>query len=254
MKKSYKNTITYILLLLIITLTVIFYFLPINIFEAEKLNGLFKNLILQSITLVLLLYIVIKCGYSNLLKVRKGKKPVILIIFAFLVAAINFPFYSLIAGKAEITDFTILPLFLLSCLVTALEEEIFFRGLLYSFVKDKFSGRKNQIILSVVLSSLIFGLFHLFNLLSGNGGLVLLQVFYTFFLGCLLATLKESTGDIYIGLFVHALFNFCGGILNYAGSGEYFSYPLVVTVVIVALITGTLTLKKLLTLNKKVDL
>lgn len=254
MKKSHKNTITYILLLFILALTVIFYFLPINIFEKEKLNGLVKNLILQSVTLALIIYIVIKCGYSNLLKVNPSRKPLILIVFSFLVAVANFPFYSLITGKAEITDFTIIPLFLISCFVTALEEEIFFRGLLYSFVKDRLTNKKNQIILSVFFSSLIFSLFHLFNLLSGNVGLVLLQVFYTFFLGCLLATLKESTNGIYIGVFVHALFNFCGGVVDYAGSGEYFTYPLVLTVVVVGITTGVITLTKLLTLNKKVDL
>lgn len=254
MKNSFKKTLTYLLLFILVSVTVAFYFLPLSLSENEKLNGLVKNLILQLATLILLLYIAKKCGFSDILKVKKGKTPAVLVIFSFLVAIANFPFYSLLTNKAEITDFSILPLFILSCLVTALEEELFFRGIIYSMIKEKLAKRKNQIIETVVLSSLIFSLFHLFNLLSGNIGFVLLQVFYTFFLGCLLATLKESTNCVYIGVFVHALFNFCGGILDYAGSGEYFTLPLVLTVVTIAIVTGVLTLCQLLKLNKKTDL
>lgn len=135
-------------------------------------------------------------------------------------------------------------------LADSAEEELFFRGIVYPFIKNKMDGKKNKIILSVIISSSIFSLFHLFNLFSGEVGYTLLQVFYTFFLGCMLSTVYESEDNIFICATLHATFNFCGNVVRVAGSGEYFSVQLILTVLLVAVLAGIITLTKLLKLNK----
>lgn len=80
--------------------------------------------------------------------------------------------------------------------------------LLFKFL-ESLKTRKTNIIISIFLSSFIFGLLHLNNL-SVDFGFALRQVYTSFCVGCLLATIFIKTGNI-IALFVtHFLMNFLG--------------------------------------------
>lgn len=249
MENKNKNVSSYIFLGAAILAIILIYVLPIEFFESATINGLIKNTLLQAITLAVLVFVTLKCGYKDIYKSPRGVKSPTLIVAAFLVAFANFPIYSIFSGKAEINDGTAMLLLILNCIVVGIEEELFFRAIVYPFIKNKLDGKRNKIILSVVFSSAIFSLFHLFNLFSGDVGYTLLQVFYTFFLGCMLSTVYESEDNIFICAAVHATFNFCGNIVRVAGNGEYFSFQLVLTVSIVAVLAGIITLTKLLKLN-----
>lgn len=250
MKNKNNNVSTYIFLGTAILAIILIYVLPIEFFESATINELIKNTVLQAITLAVIVFVTIKCGYKDIYKSRYEVKSPTLIVAAFLVAVANFPVYSIFTGKAEITDTAAIYLLTLNCVVVGTEEELFFRAIVYPFIKNKLDGKPNKIILSVIFSSAIFSLFHLFNIFSGNVGYTLLQVFYTFFLGCMLSTVYESEDNIFICAAVHATFNFCGNIVRVAGSGEYFSLQLVLTVIVVAVFAGIITLTKLLKLNK----
>lgn len=250
MENKNKNISSYIFLGAAILAIILIYVLPIEFFESATINGLIKDTLLQAITLAVLVVVTLKCGYKDIYKRRYEVKSPTLIVAAFLVAFANFPVYSIFTGKAEITDTAAIYLLILNCVVVGTEEELFFRAIVYPFIKNKLDGKKNKIILSVIFSSAIFGLFHLFNIFSGNVGHTLLQVFYTFFLGCMLSTIYEIEDNIFICAAVHATFNFCGNIVRVAGSGEYFSFQLVLTVMVVGVIAGIITLTKLLKINK----
>lgn len=250
MEDKNKNVFSYIFLGAAILAIILIYVLPIDFFESATINGLIKNTLLQAITLAVLVFVTLKCGYENIYKRPRKLKSPTLILAAFLVALANFPIYSIFTGKAEINDGSAIFLLVLNCIVVGAEEELFFRGIVYPFIKNKMDGKKNKIILSVIISSSIFSLFHLFNLFSGEVGYTLLQVFYTFFLGCMLSTVYESEDNIFICATLHATFNFCGNVVRVAGSGEYFSVQLILTVLLVAVLAGIITLTKLLKLNK----
>ncbi len=135
----------------------------------------------------------------------------------FAVALVNFPFSALISGKAVIGRPDLLWLFLFKCLGAALLEEAFFRALLVPLLR----GEKRRDLLAVLLSAALFGATHLFNLFSGNVGAVLLQVGYTFLLGCMFAVMLLYTGNAWLCVTVHFLFNFGGTIVTDLGSGVF---------------------------------
>lgn len=82
-------------------------------------------------------------------------------------------------------------------------EELIFRGYVYRAIELRFGENK-----AIVLSSIVFGLFHLVNL-TGNTPVffTLLQVVYAAMLGLMLAVLRSKTKSIYPGMLIHALFN-----------------------------------------------
>ena len=106
--------------------------------------------------------------------------------------------------------------------------------------------------LRVIISAAAFSLFHLLNLLGGAGiGATALQVAYTFLLGCLFGALKEATNCIYFGAIVHALFNFGGNVVTYAGSGQFQDYFFWIITISVGLLAGVITLLTLIGENGK---
>lgn len=132
------------------------------------------------------------------------------------VAAVNFPFSALISGKAVIKRGDLLWLFLLKCFSVALLEESFFRALLVPVLKEKRGD-----LFAVLVSAALFGAMHLINLFSGNVGAVFLQVGYTFLLGCMFAVMLLRTGNVWLCVLVHFLFDVGGTIVADLGGGSF---------------------------------
>lgn len=79
-------------------------------------------------------------------------------------------------------------------------EEIMFRGFLFTSFRQKFRIRY-----AVILTSLLFGVAHL---QIGNGApLLWLAALDTFTLSCVLCTLREKSGSLWPGIYLHALKN-----------------------------------------------
>ncbi len=133
------------------------------------------------------------------------------------VAVVNFPFSALIGGEAAVDRADLLWLFLLKCLGVALLEETFFRALLVPLLR----GEKGKDLFSVLLSAALFAAMHLLNLFSGNVGAVFLQVGYTFLLGCMFAVMLLYTGNVWLCIFVHFLFDVGGTLIPDLGHGSF---------------------------------
>lgn len=181
--------------------------------------------IVPRITLsAIVIYLMIVYGISDVLKPERGTVGLSLIwsIPCILTALANFPYSALISGSAVIIRTDLIWLVIFKCVSIGLMEELIFRGFVYSILKDRFANVKHRIILSVLLSSLIFAFWHLPNILAGAGvGETFLQVGYSFLIGCMLAAAFERTGNIWICAGIHALFNFGGSIVTDLGSGEF---------------------------------
>ena len=140
----------------------------------------------------------------------------------FLVAIVNFPFGALISGGAVIERWDLLWLFIFKCIAIALLEEIFFRALLLPLFMVRLANKRYCHLASVLCSSILFALMHLLNLFFGAGvGETMLQVGYTFLLGCMLAVMMLKTKNIWLCVVVHALFDFGGTIVTDLGSGRF---------------------------------
>lgn len=88
-------------------------------------------------------------------------------------------------------------------------EEFFFRGFIQGEIVDAYGKSRKQVIISVVVSGVIFGLVHLTNALSGQDIITtLMQVLQASSLGILLGSIYFITKNIWSVVFLHAFYDF----------------------------------------------
>ena len=88
-------------------------------------------------------------------------------------------------------------------------EEFFFRGFIQGEIVDAYGKTRKQVIISVVVSGVIFGLVHLTNALSGQDIITtLMQVLQASSLGILLGSIYFITKNIWSVVFLHAFYDF----------------------------------------------
>lgn len=136
---------------------------------------------------------------------------------------------------------------LITCLLTAVFEEIIFRSLVQRMIFKKILDKNsdvlnkgvddeevsksiNKIIRNTILiSSLIFALFHFLNLFADPNLVIgtMAQVGYTFCLGMAFGTIYFVTKSIYRPIFIHFMFNFLGQVIiiafmkqSFGGTGD----------------------------------
>ena len=250
-----KNVAFYIFFIVAIALAITIYFIPFNIFNNENYDKFLKDIFIRLIVIAILVMVAFLFGLKNQLYFKSPrKKDLPMIISAFFVAMVNFPLHAIIVGTAKITDIYACFLLATDCIVVAMTEELFFREILYESIKERTVEKKNAVFFRVIISAVAFSLFHLLNLLGGASiGATMLQVAYTFLLGCLFATLKEVTTSIWYGAIVHAIFNFGGNVVTFAGSGQFQDNVFWIATITMGLVAGVTTLFTLVRENKSAN-
>ncbi|MBR2384748.1 MAG: CPBP family intramembrane metalloprotease [Clostridia bacterium] len=172
--------------------------------------------LLKTLCAVLPVYLIFQFGFSNMFKISKGKvKAYLLTLPAFLVMLNNLPFVPLIMGNMSINGtFLQFLTYFLFCLSIGILEEITYRGCLLPLCAYKCSRDKKGLFWAVVISSALFGALHLFNLLSGFSPAVFLQVGYSFLIGLVCGFALIVSGNIYLPIIFHAIFDFGGFLLG----------------------------------------
>ncbi len=145
------------------------------------------------------------------------------------VALNNFPWEALFSGTLRVSAPVVAVfLFALVCLSTAVLEELLFRGFLLPLCASRMPGGRRGQFGAVLLSSAVFSLAHLLNLATGAGvGATLLQVGYSFLVGCAAAVLFLVSGTLAAPILFHAVYNFGGRLFYRLGEGVTFGIPTV---------------------------
>lgn len=202
-------------------------------------NGLASSMIEGSVTRFLggfiFLILLYSYGYTYITNWKTPWKVLIVIFVpAFLISINNLPLSAYIDGRATINhpDSFVL-LFLLETIATGFFEELVFRGLLLVVLLQQFEKQKNGIFKALFLSSAIFGGIHLINIAMGAGVYnTILQVGYSFLMGLLWGTVFLKTRNIWLVIFLHASYNFCGQVFFQLGTviRRYDTMTLILTI------------------------
>lgn len=208
-------------------------FSSLRILADEKQNEWLLKILQQAsgtIAVILLLY---SMGVNLYGKPQKW----LYLIPCLLIAVNNFQWWAFFAGKMELvrTGFVDITLFTMQCLFVGLFEELIFRGAVFSLLASIFSKDRKGLWLTYVVSSVIFALAHIFN---GN----FLQLGYTVLTGGLFAFVLIKTKNVLCCAFVHALYNWCGLLMDQLGSGVVFDVGTCVLMAIIAVICGIFVL------------
>lgn len=159
------------------------------------------------------------------------------IIPCIVIAVNNFQWWAFFYGKMRLicTNVADISLFTLQCIMIGLFEELVFRGAVFSLIAGCFSKDKKGLVKTFVMSSIVFGLAHIF---SGN----FLQVGYTVLTGGLFAFVLLKTKNILCCAFIHALYNFCGLFMDNLGTGAVFDVGTCVFMAIIAVVGASIVL------------
>jgi len=122
---------------------------------------------------------------------------------------------ALFSGEAVISlSSPMLYVILLLYLSTGFFEEGLFRGLVMGLLLRRWGNRRGGAMAAVLVSSLLFSLTHIVNLIQGryNGLASLAQIIFAIFFGVFFGALAIRTGSLMPGVLLHALFDFAGNL------------------------------------------
>ena len=220
--------------------------------EAWKDSGLGDSLyatVTRLIGGVLGIVLILYCNYGNILKlhVRTLGQSILLTLPCWIIAINNFPWIPFCMEKAAVTSSAgMIFLYALQCFAVGLFEETAFRGCIFMLILQKRRESVLQIFWSIVLSSAVFGAIHMVNLLAGASPLsVILQIGYSFLIGGMCSVVLMKTGSIWHCVLLHAVYNFCGGVIPTLGEGKIWDMPTVVLTVVLSLLVTAYVIRLL---------
>ena len=172
----------------------------------------------------------------------KRRYTVIASVAAFAVAVNNFPWRAILLGNARVdAPLPAILLFLLLCLAVAALEEVVFRGILLPVLLSRFGRTTRARLSAILLSSAVFGLFHLLNLTAGASvPATLLQVGYSFLVGCAAAVLFLLSRRLGLAVLFHVVYNFGGMLVPRLGSGSVWDTETVILTAVLGTVAAVL--------------
>ena len=170
-----------------------------TMFISELIIVLFAILIIS----IRKLWPIIKEKKESFLKGIKRGMPVLIIatiMFIFNVGSI------IIDGNLNFINLISLILVSLSI---GMAEELLFRGWLQNEIMRKYNNSKKETIITIVVSGLLFGLFHMINALAGQDILTTIaQVIQTSAIGILFCSVYYASKNIWSLIFLHSFYDF----------------------------------------------
>lgn len=190
--------------------------------EWEK--GMTDMLITRALGGGIFLVFTVYLGYRVLNPIVKPVEKNILYILPALVIAINnLPIIPLVAGRSEITaGWDRIILLFLECMAIGFFEEMAFRSVIMLGIMEGRRSTRKDILISILLSSAIFGLVHIVNIFISPSVMVVLQILYSALIGGMCAIVLLLTRNIWACVMLHGLFNFFGALIGECGKGRGF--------------------------------
>ena len=209
--------------------------------DTETLSPMILMTVTRTVGAVVFLALLLSEGYRVLNPLQKPfGKSLLFSLLPILVAVNNTPFYCLIWGDATVTHSR--PLYwvmlALECLAIGLFEELTFRGVIFlTFAERRHTTRKGLLV-SLLLTSAVFGGVHLFNLFASSLPSVLLQIGYSFLIGAMCSVVLLKTRNIWLCVLIHAVYDFGGKLIPTLVRGTLWDMPTVIVTTVLALVTA----------------
>jgi membrane protease YdiL (CAAX protease family) len=202
---------------------------------------------------ILCAVLIFYCSYQNIFKIKQKDlgRAVLFTLPCWAIAINNFPIIPYLSGKVYIeADTSDILFYALQCLCVGFFEELAFRGCIFLLALQRRRQTVWGAFSAIVISSAVFGAIHLVNILAGASPVaVILQVGYSFLIGGMCAVVLMRTHCIWHCVLLHAVYNFCGGVVPRFGGGEIWTVPEIILTVAVSLAVCTYVVISLLRMD-----
>ena len=113
-------------------------------------------------------------------------------------------------------------------------EELYIRGLLQNIIEKLFHKKKNASFYAIILSSVIFGVGHIFGALDSSILAIICKVVWTIALGLYLGVIYKKTGNLWVPVILHTVIDFCAWPFCYSTIPPYPQISLWILLVVYA--------------------
>lgn len=176
------------------------------------------------------LVVVAHLGYGILDAFKRSFwKDLLFCIPAFAVVINNLHIYTILDGRERVTGgIGMILLLALECFCIALFEEMAFRGVVFLSLLEGRRKKISDVVISIIISSAIFGLIHAVNFFTSSPLAVVLQIGYSFLIGGMCSVVLLYTSNIWLCVALHTIYNFCGALVPTLGEGYCWDTPTVI--------------------------
>ncbi len=115
-------------------------------------------------------------------------------------------------------------------------EELYVRGLLLNIIEKLFKKSKNATLAAVILSSVLFGLGHIFGALGHSPVTIISKVIWTVGLGLYFGSIYKATNNLWVPILLHIVMDFCGVPFLFSTTSSYPAISLIIIVPVFVLL------------------
>ncbi len=109
----------------------------------------------------------------------------------------------------------------------AIMEEIYLRGLLQNIIEKWFGSRNNAALYAIIISSVLFGLGHIFGALGQPLTTIICKALWAAALGVYFGAVYVKTRNLWIPIILHFIVDLCGIPFCFSNSNQYPTIALV---------------------------
>ena len=91
----------------------------------------------------------------------------------------------------------------------AIVEELYVRGLLLNLIEKIFYKKKNNTMIAIILSAVIFGIGHIFGVLGQPILIIITKVIWTIAMGIYFGAIYKKTNNLWLPIILHFIINIC---------------------------------------------
>ena len=201
-----------IILLLLVGLYTIYGGILANILYNAVFYGKYNTMLISEIIIVLFAIIIISVRKlwpqirskkeNFIVGIKRGMPILVISVIMLLVNGGEL----IIDGNLNIPNFISL---VLVSIAIGIAEEFIFRGWLQNEVMDRFGEGKKGALITILVSGLLFGLFHIINVFSGQDLFTsFMQVIQTSAIGILFCSVYYASRNIWSLVFLHSFYDF----------------------------------------------
>ena len=173
------------------------------------------DILSRALVVIFTAYAIKACSFKAFAKPRIGVLRGLLLFLGLLVCINNFPVIGFITGNVALKENPRIVRYIAYCIAIGVAEEYVFRGFIMPIVGIKFRNRPRAPFITVLVTSAIFSLCHLFNIFSAGIPDTLLQVGYTFLTGGLFCAAYLFTENLIFPIILHVVFDVGGLIFDF---------------------------------------
>lgn len=172
------------------------------------------DIISRALVVIFAAYAIKACSFKAFAKPEIGIVRGLLLFLGLLVCVNNFPIIGFITENVALKENPRILRYIVYCVAIGVAEEYVFRGFIMPLVGLKFKGKPHAPFVTVLVTSAIFSLCHLFNIFSAGIPATLLQVGYTFLTGGLFCAAYLFTENLIFPIVLHVVFDIGGLIFD----------------------------------------